>query len=116
VSLESDVYGVLGPLASGAAYPNVAPSNAPLPRIVYQKVGGVSVETLEVGRVGHRNTRIQVAVWATTSVAAAALARSVEDALMASETLKAVSLGASLADYEPDTNLYGERQDFSIWF
>lgn len=116
MSLESDLFDVLGALVSNRCYPGVAPASATLPRITYQHVGGASVDTLDVGRSGHRNARIQVNVWASTPAAALALARSAEDALMASATLAAVALGALVSDYEQDTNLHGCRQDFSVWF
>ena len=114
MSLEGSLFSTLGPLAGNRVYPDVAPSGATLPRITYQQVGGVSVDSLEIGRVGHRNARIQISVWAATRTVASALARAVEDALMGS--LAATAIGAMVSDHEPDTNLYGCRQDFSIWY
>jgi len=116
VSLESDVHDALSALVDGRVYPDFARAGATLPAIVYQQVGGASVESLDVGRSGYRNARIQVACWATERTAAAALARTVEDTLAASATLQATALGAMVADHEPDTKRYGARQDFSVWY
>lgn len=116
MSLETDLFATLGPLAGNRVYPDVAPVGAALPRIVYQQAGGASVDSLDIGRDGYRNARIQVSVWAQTRAAASALARTVEDTLTASATLAAIPEGAMAADHEPDTNLYGCRQDFSLWY
>jgi hypothetical protein len=47
---------------------------------------------------------------------AAALSRSVEDALRAYTALQTTVLDEPTALYEQDTRLYGTRQDFSFWF
>lgn len=115
MTVESDLFAALGPLASSRVYPDVAPADAALPYITYQQVGGQALAYLETAVVGKRNARFQVNVWATTRTAAANLARTVEDTLVASTTLRAIPIGAMNAEYEPDTGLYGARQDFSIW-
>jgi hypothetical protein len=115
MSVESDLYGVLGPLVSGRAYPDVAPTGAVRPYIVYQQVGGVPLSFL-AGIPDKRNGRFQIAAWATTRISASALIRQVEDAVRLSAALNATTEGGAVADYEEDTKLYGARQDFSIWF
>lgn len=116
MTVEADMFAALGPLTSGRCYPDVAPSGAAHPLITYQQVGGAALSFLEFAAVPKRNARFQVNVWATTRVAAAALARSVEDALVASATLRAVPIGAMSAEHEADTGLFGARQDFSVWY
>lgn len=118
MTLEANLFTTLGALASNRAYPDVAPQGATRPYIVYQQVGGTAAHYLESAVVGKRNARVQVSVWAATRVAAAALSRSAEDALVTSATLRALPLGAMVAEYEEDTDppLYGARQDFSIWY
>lgn len=115
MTVETDLFAALGPLASNRVYPDVAPSGATYPLITYQQVGGQALAFLESAAVGKRNARFQVNVWATTRVAAAALSRSVEDTLVVSATLRAMPIGALNAEHEPDTGLFGCRQDFSIW-
>lgn len=116
MTVETDLFTALGALASNRVYPDVAPSGATYPLITYQQVGGAALSFLETAAVGKRNARFQVNCWATTRVAAAALARSVEDTLVASTTLRATPIGAMSAEHEPDTGLFGTRQDFSIWY
>ena len=114
MSLESDLYAALSPLASARVYPDFAPEGAALPYIVYQQVGGVAVNYLESAMPDKRNARVQVAVWATTRSEANTLARSVESTLVTNTTLRAFVLGALVADFDEDVGLYGARQDFSI--
>lgn len=118
MTVEADLFAVLGPLAGNRVYPDVAPSTAALPWITYQQVGGEVINFLESAAPGKRNARFQVNVWASTRVAAAALARQVEDTLLASTTLRATAIGAMSAQHEPETTppLFGSRQDFSVWY
>jgi hypothetical protein len=58
---------------------------------------------------------MQINVWGATRVQVSPLARQVEDALKATAALYPTILGAAVAVYEPDTKLYGSRQDFSFW-
>jgi hypothetical protein len=115
MSVEADLFAVLGPLASTRAYPDVAPDGVARPYITYQQVGGASVNFLS-GIPDKRNGRFQVNVWAATRTAAMTLIRQVEDALRLSTTLRATTEGGAVAEYEEEMKLYGARQDFSIWF
>lgn len=116
MSLESDLYAALSPLASARVYPDLAPEGAALPYVVYQQVGGTAVNYLESSMPSKRNARVQVAVWATTRSEANTLARTVESTLVTNTTLRAYVLGALVADFDEDGPLYGARQDFSIWY
>lgn len=111
---EAHVFTALQALVSGRCYPDVAPSGAALPRIVYQQVGGRSVNYTEGTLPDHENARMQVACWAETREAATALARQAEAALLAAN-LQCEPLGARVSVHEPDTGLRCARQDFSIW-
>lgn len=114
MSLESDLFAVLGPLVGNRAYPDfsIRPTT---PYITYDQAGGRAINFLEAGVIGRRNARIQINCWASTRLAANQLARDVEDALMASD-LKAYVLGAFSVTSNSDLNLYGTRQDFSVWY
>ena len=96
-------------------YPDVAPSGAVTPYIVYQQVGGEAPSFLENTIPSARNARIQVSVWATTRASASAIALQASDALIACATFQARPIGAMSSIYEPDTLLYGAIQDFGIW-
>lgn len=111
---EAHVFTALQALVGGRCYPDVAPSTAVLPRIVYQQVGGRSVTYTEGTVPDRENARMQIACWATTREAATTLARQAEAALMAA-SLQCEPLGARVSGHEPDTGLYGARQDFSLW-
>lgn len=116
MSLESNLYDALKGLVSNRVYPDLAPYGAALPHITYQQIGGRPINFLECGVPGKRNARVQVNVWATTRMAAATLSRQVEDALIASATLRAFVLSAAQSRYDIEVQQYGTNQDFSIWF
>lgn len=115
MSLETDLYTALQALASGRMYPDVAPEGTALPYITYQQIGGQGVNFLDPTVPSKKNARVQINVWAGTRLAAANLARSIEDTLRGAASLQVSVLGALTALHEPDTGLYGTRQDFSIW-
>lgn len=115
MTVEADLYAVLGPLVGGRAYPDFAQLGAASPYITYFQAGGQAINFLESGLVGKRNARFQVNCWASTRIAANALARSVEDALILSG-LKSYVIGAMSVSSNSDLNLYGTRQDFSVWY
>jgi hypothetical protein len=113
MSFESDIFDALKGLVGNRCYPDVAPLNTTRPYLTFQKVGGTAWNFLENTAVGRRHARVQVNCWATTRLSAAALARSVEDALVTSSAIRAFVNGAVVDDYNEDLQLYGTRQDFS---
>ena len=115
MSAEAAIVPLLTGLVSGRIYPDVAPSGAGLPRIVYQQVGGQAMTYLEGALPDKENARMQIVCWAATRLAAINLAKQVEAAIVAATTIQATPLGARVSDYEADTQLYGARQDFSVW-
>lgn len=115
MSAEATLVTLLSSLVSGRIYPDVAPSGAALPRIVYQQVGGEGLSFMDGSMPSKENGRMQIVCWATTRLAAINLSKQVESAVCGSATLQATPLGARVSDYEADTQLYGSRQDFSVW-
>jgi hypothetical protein len=115
MTVEADLFNALKGLVSNRVYPDVAPANATKPYLTYQQVGGVGVNFIDTSVPSKKNARFQINVWAQTRGAAAILARQVEDALRSTTSLQTTVLGAPVADYEEDTQLYGTRQDFSFW-
>lgn len=113
-SAESVTFGAIKALAGGRVYPDVAPAGAALPRIVYQSVGGVDETTFD-GSDTLQNSRMQVSVWAATRAEAATIMQQVRAALTAAP-VRGVPIGAPVSVYEDDTELYGSRQDYSIWY
>lgn len=117
MSVESLLFDTLTGLVSGRVYPDIAPQGVTaLPRITYQQVGGAAVNFLENVPAGKKNARFQVNCWGATRLQVAALSRQVEDTIKATNALYPTILAAPVASYEPDTRLYGTRQDFSFWF
>lgn len=115
MTVEADIFNALKGLVTNRVYPDDAPMGVALPFIVYQQVGGQAINYL-AGVPDKRNGRFQFDVWAATRKDAAALIRQVEDALRLDQTLLADTMTGALATREPETNLYGYTQDFSIWF
>ncbi|SPR97352.1 DUF3168 domain-containing protein [Cupriavidus taiwanensis] len=94
------------------AYPDVAPSGAPRPYVTFQAVGGQDVNDMG-GPADLENQRMQISAWSETRLATAATMRSARDALVAAGALP---IGSPVSDHEQDTQLYGSRLDFSVWF
>lgn len=95
-------------------YPDAAPAPHP-PYVVYQQVGGQVINPL-ADLPDLYNARVQVAVWAGTRMEASAASRRIEEAMRKATVFQAQPLGALATDHDPETDLYGARQDFSVWF
>ena len=115
MSAEAAIFPLLTGLVSGRIYPDVALSGAGLPRIVYQQVGGKTINYTEGTLPDKENARMQVVCWASTRMAAINLMKQVEAAILAAPVIQASAIGARISGYEPDTKLYSSHQDFSIW-
>lgn len=115
MSAETLLVPLLTGLVAGRIYPDVAPSGAGLPRIVYQQVGGQNITWLEGTLPDKENARMQVVCWAATRLAAINLMKQVEAAILAAPVIQAEAIGARVSGFEQDTNLYSSQQDFSIW-
>jgi hypothetical protein len=101
-------------LAGVVIRPDKAEQGDAAPYVIYQKVTGQRIKSL-TGDSGLANPLFQFDVYATTRLSAAALRDEMRKAIQASVPLGAVHAGEG-ASYEPDTKLYRERIDFSIWF
>lgn len=115
MTAEATIHAALSAMVAGRVYPDVAPSGAALPRIVYQQVGGRVISYLESTLPDRENARMQVVCWAATRSAAVILAKQVEAAILAAPAFQAEAIGARISGYEPDTGLFSSMQDFSIW-
>ena len=117
MSLETSLYSALKGLVANRVYRDVAPQKiTTLPRITFQQVGGSSVNFIDGGVPSKKNARVQVNVWHRSRDEAVQLAREVEDTLRGVTALHTTVLGAPVAIYEEETELYGTMQDFSFWF
>jgi hypothetical protein len=116
MTVEQDLFDTLKVLGAGTrVFPDVAPYGTARPYITYQQVGGEPVSFLENTLPSKKNSRFQINCWATTRLAAAALARQVEAAMVQASAFQARPLADHTATHNEDTNLYGTLQDFSVW-
>jgi hypothetical protein len=115
VTVEADLYATLKGLVGNRMYPDVAPSGAVTPFIVYQQIGGRSTQFLERGLPSKKNGRFQVAVWSATRSEAASIGLAIENAMLLATVFQVEAIGSPTADYDQETLLRGSRQDFGIW-
>lgn len=117
MSAEAAIVPLLTGLVSGRIFPDVAPALAGLPRIVYQQVGGESINYTEGTLPDKENARMQIVCWAETRTAAIALMKQTEALILAAPNIQAEAMGArsSMAETDVEPPLYGSLQDFSIW-
>jgi hypothetical protein len=115
MSAEAAIFPLLSALVAGCIYPDVAPYGEPLPRIVYQQVGGEVIRYTEGTLPNKENARMQIVCWATTRLAAINLMKQAEAAILAAPVIQVEAIGARISGYEQDTALYSSHQDFSIW-
>jgi hypothetical protein len=95
---------------------DVAPEGTATPYVTLHHIGGKSLRALDGDHCGERNSFMQINVWAPSRLSSMTLARSIEDALVASSYFQSVRPdGEPIADHDPDTNLFGTIQRFSIW-
>jgi len=115
MTVETQIYTALKSLVTGGhVYAiNLPDTVTARTYITYQQVGGSAINFLNSAKPSKKNARFQINVWAPTPQAAAVLSRLTEDAM---RTIDAFVEGAPVSTDEPDINLYGTRQDFSIWF
>ncbi|WP_213778874.1 DUF3168 domain-containing protein [Caballeronia sp. dw_276] len=113
-SIDAIVRSALDPLVSERVFPDVAPPGTARPYMTYQAVGGDLAPTFD-GVSTTVNARVQVNVWSDGRVEATALIYQAV-AVLCGDDVKGVPIGGPVSTHEEDTNLYGSRLDFSIWF
>ncbi|RYF02371.1 MAG: DUF3168 domain-containing protein [Comamonadaceae bacterium] len=115
MSIDTLLFATLGPLVDGRAYPDVAAQGSELPRIVHQQIAGMGLAYAEGTLPDNENVRVQVVTWGLARLEVTELAKRVEEAVLAAPGWQAEPLGGRTSIYEPETQRYGARQDFSIW-
>ncbi|WP_070217824.1 MULTISPECIES: DUF3168 domain-containing protein [unclassified Janthinobacterium] len=113
--VETQVFQTLRALVDGRVYPDMAPAGSVKPYIVYQQVGGASVNFLDPTMPSKRNSWMQVCAWAEARVEASSLIERVELALRGAAGMQVAVQGAPVSTYDDVTQLRGARQDYSIW-
>lgn len=115
MTVETIVYTALRVLVADRCYTDIAPDAPVKPFIVYQAVGGDSINYTGPEIPDKSNTRMQVAIWADTRIQASTIAKQIEGIMRSHPTLQTTVLGQPVSDYDPATKLRGSRQDFSLW-
>lgn len=114
MSIEAELRNVIGPMVGDRVYPDTAPADAGLPFVIYQQIGGQPLNFL-AGVPDKENGRFQVVVWSDDREQANQLLRDIRATLCVAP-LQAVVMTGVNALLEPETDLRGAQQDFSIWF
>lgn len=115
MTVEADIYATLQALVGGRVFPDVAPLDTPRPYLTYQQIGGRPIHYTDNATPGLKHGYFQINVWAGTRASAAALSLQIEDAFRAQAQMAVIPESGPIAQREPDLNLYGTVQDFSIW-
>jgi hypothetical protein len=89
------------------------PPNRPF--ATYAQYGGEALAYGDDSVPDKINGYFQINVWATSRMEASGLMRQIEAALIAAAAFQARPLAALRTESEPDLDLYGASQDFSIW-
>ena len=116
MTIEASIFSTLGGFVGGRLFPDVAPFDTPRPYMTYQQIGGQVISPFGKEIPGKKNGVFQINIWAETRTQASALARQVSDALLQAATFDVTAESEPIWSHEPDLNLYGTLQDFSIWY
>ena len=73
MTIEADLFTTLRALAADRVYPDLAPSGAAAPYIVYQEISGEAPVFLERAVPSKKHGRFQITVWAATRMEASTL-------------------------------------------
>lgn len=95
-------------------FPDFAPVDTTRPYVTYQHLGGRPLRWLKGDASDKRHSIVQVNVWAATKSAALTLARAIEERLATTTVFEARPDAEPIGQADPDFELYGTSQDFSI--
>ncbi len=115
MSLESELVARIQPLCPNA-YQVVADDNAPHPHVVWQRMGGIPVQTYDGTLPGLRNALIQITTWAGTAKQACDFGgRHCPGAMRSVCCLGCIARGELAGTYDERSKLCGAVQTFSAW-
>jgi len=112
---HQEIFAALGYLAEGRVFPGIADEGTATPYVTFQIVGGAPVNFITGEKPAKRFVRVQINVWAGTSIEAFRVAADVEDALRATVHLQAEHLGGARDDYDEVTKDRGAMQEFMLF-
>ncbi|RZI62330.1 MAG: DUF3168 domain-containing protein [Rubrivivax sp.] len=126
MTLEEQIFALLGPLVGGRVFPDMAPVETPKPYVTYQVIPGASTRWLDGTAADKVRSTVQINVWGARRLSVNATARAIRDAMC---TPRAVTDTTFFATPEtdlpkPDHNdielpdapqgLFGTIQDFNV--
>ncbi len=126
IKTVNGITAIIGTGVNARISPGVLPQNETLPAITYSKISGVRVQIMG-GISGLAHPVYQINSWASTYLAAKALAEQVRLGLDANiaTTWGSITIRASIMDDDSDLlevspdlkerRRYGIRQDFEVW-
>lgn len=115
MTIEADIFATIAPLVGNRVFPDVAPIGTTRPYVTYQQIGGRSIAFMDKTLPSKKNGYFQINVWADTRATAASLTLQIDSELRLSALFQAAPQSEPIADQDPDLNLYGTIQDWSIW-
>jgi hypothetical protein len=101
-------------LECSRVFPDFAPVNTTRPYVTYQHIGGSALRYMDGSAADKRHCIVQVNVWSSKKSEALTLARAIEERLAETNVFQAIPQGEPIGQAEPDFEMYGTIQDFSI--
>ncbi|MCO8164842.1 DUF3168 domain-containing protein [Pseudomonas sp. 21LCFQ010] len=112
--IETHIAARLGALAGGHVYPEIAPPDAPVPRITWLGVG-VATGWVLSGWDGSQDATLQIDAWAGNKLLALELANAVFEVMTRPGPGFTVGQAQRLPDdYESDTRLFRVSWEFML--
>lgn len=115
MTVHVDVREALRGLAGDQVFPLMADEGTLPPYIVFQVVGGDPQEFLSGEKPNRQQRRVQVSVWAKSSLEAGRLAEQVEDAIRAAKDLQPEVLTIPVDTIDDATRYRGTIQEFYLF-
>lgn len=112
---HEQIFSVLGELAEGRVFPGIAEAETPTPYITFQVIGGPPINFVTGETPAKRFARVQVNVWASTSIEAFQVAAQVESALRAETAMQTEALSGAGDTYDELTTYRGAMQEFQLF-
>lgn len=112
---HEQILAAIGHLADGLVFAGIADEETPTPYVTFYIVGGAPINFVTGEKPAKRFARVQVNVWAGTSIEAFRVAGEVEDALRAAAHLQTEVLTNAGDDYDELTKDYGAMQEFMLF-
>lgn len=114
MTLEEKLVALIKPICPRVR-PDFAPVETERPYVTFQQVGGQAPGFIDNTVPSLENADVQINVWGNGRLEVKALMKQIEAALIVATTVQARPVSACTSDFDADMEIYGSRQDFSIW-